>query len=308
MARGEFELRPASLFRLDLMAWTLRRRAHNLVDRWDGVTYRRALALSDGPVEVAVTQPSLHRAARLRVLVTGLAMTAAVRAEVEAALERLLGLRIDLAEFHQFAAKRPQLAPLAMRFHGMRPPRLATVFETAINAIACQQVSLTLGIHLLNRLSAAYGLALDTDGDTVHSFPRPTDLANRSPAQLRQLGFSLQKGRAIVELAQSITEGRLDLESLTALSDNEAVTRLCELRGLGRWSAEYVLLRGLGRTHVFPGDDVGARNNLQRWLRLTEPLDYEGVRRVLSPWRRFAGLIYFHLLLDGLADAGHCCP
>jgi DNA-3-methyladenine glycosylase II len=80
--------------------------------------------------------------------------------------------------------------------------------------------------------------------------------------------------------------------------------RLVELRGVGRWSAEYVLLRGLGRTHVFPGDDVGARKNLQRWLRLTEPLDYQGVQRALSPWHRYAGLVYFHLLLDRLATAG----
>jgi DNA-3-methyladenine glycosylase II len=83
------------------------------------------------------------------------------------------------------------------------------------------------------------------------------------------------------------------------------VNRLCELSGVGRWTAEYVLLRGLGRTHVFPGDDVGARNNLQRWLRLTAPLDYQGVDRVTSRWAGYAGLLYFQLLLDRLAAAGH---
>jgi DNA-3-methyladenine glycosylase II len=130
-------------------------------------------------------------------------------------------------------------------------------------------------------------------------------LAGLIPSKLRQIGFSIQKGRAIIELAQSIAEGHLDLESFAALSDEAAVMRLLELRGLGRWSAEYVLLRGLGRTHVFPGDDVGARKNLQRWLHLAKPLDYEGVQRVLSRWRRYAGLVYFHLLLDRLAEAGH---
>jgi len=119
------------------------------------------------------------------------------------------------------------------------------------------------------------------------------------------MGFSLQKGRAIIELAQSIAEGQLNLESFAHLSDDEAETRLRALRGLGRWSAEYVLLRGLGRTHVFPGDDVGARKNLERWLRLANPLDYEGVQHVLSQWAPFAGLIYFHLLLATLAEAGY---
>jgi DNA-3-methyladenine glycosylase II len=51
---------------------------------------------------------------------------------------------------------------------------------------------------------------------------------------------------------------------------------------------------------VFPGDDVGARNNLQRWLGLLEPLDYDGVQRVLARWQPFQGFVYLHLLLWGL--------
>ena len=108
----------------------------------------------------------------------------------------------------------------------------------------------------------------------------------------------------MIELARSIVEGRLDLEYFADLPDDEAVKRLCELRGVGRWTAEYVLLRGLGRTHVFPGDDVGARNNLRRWLGITKPLDYESIREQLSPFGQYAGLVYFHLLLDRLSEDG----
>jgi DNA-3-methyladenine glycosylase II len=79
---------------------------------------------------------------------------------------------------------------------------------------------------------------------------------------------------------------------------------LCALRGVGRWTAEYVLLRGLGRLHVFPGDDVGARNNLQRWLGLLEPFDYDGVQRTLAKWQPFQGLVYLHLLLKALQLEG----
>ena len=122
---------------------------------------------------------------------------------------------------------------------------------------------------------------------------------------MRRIGFSRQKGRALIELARSITNGRFDLDALAELPDEEAVERLRGLRGVGRWTAEYVLLRGLGRTHIFPGDDVGARNNLQRWLHLAGPLDYEGVRRTLARWQLFGGLIYFHLLLDRLEEGGY---
>jgi len=89
------------------------------------------------------------------------------------------------------------------------------------------------------------------------------------------------------------------------LRGDEVIGDEIEIRGdayLHDFSSE---LRGLGRLHVFPGDDVGGQKNLQRWLQMTEHLDYEGVRRTLARWSRYGGLVYFHLLLDRLAEAGH---
>jgi DNA-3-methyladenine glycosylase II len=62
-----------------------------------------------------------------------------------------------------------------------------------------------------------------------------------------------------------------------------------------------VLLRGLGRLHVFPGDDVGARNKLKRLLEIDAPLDYEAVRRLVARWHPYAGVDCFDLLLESLA-------
>jgi DNA-3-methyladenine glycosylase II len=215
----------------------------------------------------------------------------------------MFGLNVDLGEFYRFAARDARLAPLAERFRGMRPPRFPTVFEALVNGFACQQMSLTLGIMLLSRLSQSYGLAASEEGRPSHAFPRPEDLAGLDLRALRPLGFSHQKSRAIIEAARAVCDGQLDLESLVDLPDDEAVERLEQLRGVGRWTAEYVLLRGLGRWHLFPGDDVGARNNLSRWLKLRKPLDYQRVKRILARWRGYGGLIYFHLLLDRLAAA-----
>jgi len=87
--------------------------------------------------------------------------------------------------------------------------------------------------------------------------------------------------------------------------DNEAVViSLLELRGVGRWTADYVLLRGLKPLNVFPGDDVGARNRLAKWLRGNEPLDYDGVANATRNWQPYAGVVYFHMLLEGLYEAG----
>ena len=173
-----------------------------------------------------------------------------------------------------------------------------------MNAIACQQLSLTVGILLLNRLTVAFGPPGPQRGAGATLSPAPKDMARLDTEALRPLGFSRQKARAIIELASAISENRLNLHELENLDNETASDRLRKLRGVGRWSTEYVLLRGLGRLDVFPADDVGARNNLQHWLDLTEPLDYERVRHSIVPWRAFGGLIYFHLLLKRLTEAG----
>ena len=187
----------------------------------------------------------------------------------------------------------------------MKPPRFPTAFECVVNAITCQQVTLTLGVRLVGRLAEAYGLAMGGGDAPVHAFPQPEDLTRLKPEELRTLGFSRQKARALIELSSAIAEGRLDLEALASESDGAALDCLSRVRGVGRWTGEYVLLRGLGRLHVFPGDDVGARGKLIRWLGLTAPLNYAGVRRALTPWSAHGGLVYFHLLLERLTDAGY---
>ena len=75
---------------------------------------------------------------------------------------------------------------------------------------------------------------------------------------LRELSFSRQKARAILGIAQAAADGSLLLEGMEALDDAAVMERLTALQGIGRWSAEYVLLRGWA-AHVFPGDDVGGR-------------------------------------------------
>ena len=121
---------------------------------------------------------------------------------------------------------------------------------------------------------------------------------------MRTLGFSGQKSSALIEIADRVEHATLRSEDITGLDDDDAVAELQALRGIGRWSAEYVLLRGLGRLNVFPGDDVGARNNLRRRLGITAALDYAGVRRITERWAPYSGLVYFHFLLAGIDAAG----
>jgi DNA-3-methyladenine glycosylase II len=202
------------------------------------------------------------------------------------------------------AAPDPLLGPLVERMRGLRPPRFPTVFEALVNGVACQQLSLSVGIHLLNRLVADRGRPVPGHPDGPRAFPTPADLAAVAPAELKLHGFSLAKARTIVETARAIVAGELDLESLENLDDRAAIDRLTSLRGVGRWTAEYVMLRGLGRLHFFPGDDVGAHNKLRRFFDIDVELDYDRVAQLVAPWYPYAGVVYFHLLLDSLSQAG----
>ena len=302
MEERTFETGAKPPFRLDLTAWALRRRPGNAVDRWDGRTYRRVVALGDTLAELAATQSGPPQRPRLTVSLRGPRLGTDAERAARAMLARLLGLDLDLSAFYRLAARDSFLAPLAGRYRGLKPPRLPTLFECLVNAIACQQLTLTVGILLLNRLAEAFGASLERAGG--HAFPEPAVLAAIEPQALRPLGFSGAKARSVVELAEAAVGGALDADAIEPLEDEAALRALTRLRGIGRWSGEYALLRGLGRLHVFPGDDVGARNNLARRLGVPGPLDYAAVRQVVRPWQPFAGLVYFHLLLASLAERG----
>ncbi len=299
-----FVLKPVPPFRLDLTVWALRRRARNIIDRWDGMTYRRVLTLDDSPVEIEVSEATAGDRPQLAVTVRGKRTRIRVRDAARDAITRMLGLNADLTAFYALAAQDRRLGPLAERFRGLKPPRFPTVFEALVNAFACQQLSLTVGIELLDRLARQCGPSFADAGAPGYGFPRPTDLVRVKPPTFRKLGFSYGKAKSILTLSRSIATGDQGLRSLETMNENEAIGQLTQLRGVGRWTAEYVLLRGLGRLSMFPGDDVGARNHLAKWLRHRQALDYEGVKRAVSRWQPYAGLVYFHLLLAGLTESG----
>lgn len=301
MSLLHIEVKPP--FRLDLTVWALRRRPMNQIDRWDGTTYHRAIFVGDAPVELRVTQVGDVERPRLQVAVAGLASRDSQNILYQV-LNRVLGLDIDLAPFYEIAAHDARLNDLAIRFRGMRPPRFPTIFEALLNGVSCQQLSLEAGLTLLNRLVATHGQAPQPRLGAENAFPQPADLARTTVESLRALGYSNSKGAAIIGIASAVDRQEVRLDQFNELGDDGLQARLDQLRGVGRWTAEYVLLRGYGRLNVFPGDDVGARNSLQRWLGRRQSLDYERTKKLLRRWQPYAGLLYFHLLLKNLEEKG----
>jgi DNA-3-methyladenine glycosylase II len=306
MTRISLHIRPRPPFRLDFTVWALRRQPHNRIDRWDGKTYTRVFVVGKAPLLVEVTQEGTAQNPRLGVLVAGRTIVREERTKhtIASLLEKVLGTSEELEGFYRIARKHAKLNLLANAFTGLKPPCYPGMFEALVNAFACQQLSLSVGITLLNRLSETYGASIKNGGDSVHAFPGPEDLAGIKASELRKLGFSSNKAHAITALARSVLDSELDLEPVAKMNDKEAVDELRKITGVGRWSAEYVLLRGLRRLAVFPGDDVGAQNNLQQFLSLKEKPDYETIKRIMLRWKPYGGFVYFHFLLQKLRNKG----
>jgi DNA-3-methyladenine glycosylase II len=292
--RRAFELRPRPPFRLDLTVWALRRREQNRIDTWDGHRYRRALEVDGAALELAVTQVGRASTPRLEVVLAGPHVTSSAEAAARFTLARLLGLDLDLSDFYARSARDSTLDELAERYQGVKPPRFPTIFECLLNAVACQQLSLAAGLTLLSRLAATAG----APAGALHAFPEPADVLALPRSALRTLGFSERKAETILELAEAAAAGELELKALEPLDDAAVVEALVRRRGIGHWSADYVLLRGLGRLHVFPRGDSGALNGLRSFLAAAGCDD--DPRAALARWAPDAGLVYFHLLLRGL--------
>jgi DNA-3-methyladenine glycosylase II len=103
----------------------------------------------------------------------------------------MFGLRTDLSAFYSLAARDNRLAPLSQRFRGLKPPCFPSVFEGLVNAIACQQLSLTAGIWVLNRLAEKCGPPFNVM--VRYSLGSRADILRLNPDSLPALGFSFTK-------------------------------------------------------------------------------------------------------------------
>lgn len=119
-------------------------------------------------------------------------------------------------------------------------------------SIVGQQISVKAALAIFGRLSELLGGTIDAEA-----------LAASDEDELRAVGLSRAKARAVRELGIQVSTGQFDFAELEALSDEEAGARLESLRGVGPWSAQMFLLRSLGRPDVFPAGDIGLRRGIE---------------------------------------------
>jgi len=281
-------------YRLDLTANVLRRLSTNVVDRFDGTTYRRLLGDARTPAMLSVTQTD---AAQLAVDITG---RGKARLDATALVERMLGIDVDLEPFYRAAAGVPWLAPLVAGARGVKPPRYPTVWEACVNAIVYQQISIHAAGAILRRVIERYALPVAVDGGQLYAFPGPRALIDADTGDLRGLGLSINKSVSLQAVARAILDGAIDETALNALPTPELMTALAAHRGIGPWTAAVIALRGFGRLDLFPMNDSGVARSV-RDLSGSSNVDVEALLAQLGEQR---GMLYYHLLLGRLVARG----
>jgi len=253
--------------------------------------YRRSVRIGDdqGLVEVRTVAGENHLLARIR-----MANPARLATVVER-LRRLFDLDADPNEINAHLCHDRVLAQHVRRHPGLRIPGSCDPFETAVRAILGQQVSVRAANTLMSRLVEQFGetLAVDNRGlDAIDRvFPSPQRLAT---ADLRVLGLPRSRAQAISGLAQATLDGRFNWDASTSLQDN--VSRLCELPGIGAWTAHYVAMRAFGEPDAFPAADLGLRRALGKPGTPAPTRAVTKAAEAWHPWRAYAAL---HLWTGG---------
>lgn len=293
--RSAHDVRVTTPYRLDLTVSVLRRLSTNVVDVLTPAGhYMRALGGASGPVIVHVAQP---RDDRLRVTIDADALDHAWALDK---VRRMLGVDRDLARF-DFAAKRlTWLRQLALRMHGVKPPRYPTLWEAFVNTITFQQVSLQAASAIARRLIIASTEPLVHQGVQLYPFPSVEQVLGTTDATLRDIGFSAGKLATLRRVGEALALGTLAEAMLEEQSSTDAAATLQRIKGIGAWTAAVILIRGLGRLDAFPMRDSSVAQNL---VLVGGPLSVD-VAAVIDALRPQQGMLYYHLLLARLESRG----
>ncbi|GAC1408001.1 MAG: DNA-3-methyladenine glycosidase II [Candidatus Velthaea sp.] len=279
-------------FRLDLTATALRRLSTNIVDVFDGTSYRRLIGDPSAPALLEVTQTAPDA---LRVRVFGES-----EADVASLVTRMLGTNVDLDRFYRAAQTWPWLHAIVQNARGVKPPRYPTLWEAMVNAVVFQQVSIHAAAAILRRVIECYTVGVRVEGVTIAPFAPPRAFVDADPVELRALGLSINKVVALRTLGRAVLEGELDERELEPLATPDLTARLEGFKGIGPWTAAVIALRGFGRLDVFPMKDSGVARSL-RDLSGDLELDAAPLLAALGDQR---GMLYYHLLLGRLAARG----
>ncbi len=292
-----FEITPTAPYDFDLTVGSMTFfQARHAADMFEDGVLRRVLSLSHKPALVSVRSVGSVDAPRLAVEVSGNSLTQVDTDEALQIVRCMLATDADITAFYDMALDDPRLAPMVKNMHGLRPTCSPTAFEALVLAILGQQISTHVARMLRNLIIETYGDRVTIGGETLHAFPRTETLADAGPDGLRAIKFSRRKAEYITGISEQIVSGELSLEAMRDLPDDEIVSGLLALRGVGAWTAHWMLIRAFGRPDGFPHGDLA----LQRMMGILvddgspmSPGDALAYSERWSPWRSWVTTYMF---------------
>jgi DNA-3-methyladenine glycosylase II len=269
----------------------------------DGV-FSRPLEIGDSLCLIKISSLGSIESPELRLVVKGTDLDDRIISEAKRQATRLLGIDQDPKPFYRMASEETFLGPLVQRLKGLHIPQAGSVWEALVLAILGQQISSHVARLLRRSLVDNYGFPLTDNGSVHHAFPRPDVIAEIGVRGLQAIKISRNKATYIVDIAGRIASGSLELENLQALSDKEIIDFLTAIRGVGPWTANWLLIRAFGRPDGFPVEDLALRRTLNDLLiRGTTPLTPAHALQVSkrwSPFRSYVTTYLFAALRSGL--------
>lgn len=217
------------------------------------------------------------------------------RSDIEIVVARLFNLNLDLLPFYEAVKRDRIMSQIIRRLWGLHSPSTATVFEALVDSIIEQQISLKAAWSMQRRVIEAFGDAMNLQGRTYFAYPVPEKLAAATIDQLRACGLSGRKAEYVQGVAKLVQDG-LDLESFRSWGEEEIIEELSRIRGVGIWTAEMTMIRGMQKYDAFPADDIGLRRIIAHYYG-GEKISGDEARRTASAWSGWRGLASFYLVM-----------
>jgi DNA-3-methyladenine glycosylase II len=209
------------------------------------------------------------------------------------------GLDDDAEACYAAMSSDPHMALLLKRFGSLRMMRAPDLYEALLVTVIGQQVSVQAAQSVRRRLIRSIGTSVvastSSGSEDYCLYPSPLQLIEAGESALRGHGVSRQKVAYLLEIAERAAAGELDPAIFAALSDEEAIAHLCDIKGVGRWTAEIALMRGLGRTDVFPAGDLGLQAAVRELWGMKERPSENVLRGIAERWRGWRSYAAFYL-------------
>jgi DNA-3-methyladenine glycosylase II len=214
------------------------------------------------------------------------------------AIKRIFSLDLDLNIFYKDVENDHVMRQITPQLYGYRFTTTLTVFESLVDAIAEQQISIKVARIIEERLAVKFGEKLEIEKETFFAFPTPNNLAEACISDIQGVGLSKRKAEYIYNAAKMIVDSKLDLQQMKKEADaKQVIAELDALKGVGVWTAELTMLRGMHRWDVLPADDFGIRRAISAYYCSGSPIKTAEAREIAKAWGKWRGLAAFYLIV-----------